>query len=212
MYQQWLQNQPPAKIYKAIFMSFIENISEFTLGDWREIVKMAEPGQPGITKKAWELYQEALSRHHNRLLALNFIAQRNSNNQNRPTPKKLTPTPPSQNRGNHIHSCWQEQSSSPGFTKKLGNSYFQKKYASQWEQSLANCSTLTADFLRNHAGLFHVETTPKYVNISLEIRDIPSLKLNLNKIFDSQEIQSAFSLGFDKFAKVTLRLTSQQNS
>jgi hypothetical protein len=64
----------------------------------------------------------------------------------------------------------------------------------------------TAEFLSQNAGLFHVETTPKFVNISLEIENIPDLKFKLKEVYNATEIQSAFSQGFGKQAKVMLRL------
>ena len=64
--REGLKNSPASKIYKAVFMNFIEKIPEFTLGDWREIVKIASPKEPVTTWKAWELYQESLVRHKNR--------------------------------------------------------------------------------------------------------------------------------------------------
>lgn len=74
--RQGLRGASPTKIYSAIFIAFIENITRFTLGDWREIVKMVEPSQSAITKKAWELYKEAFERHKNRILAMSFVEQR----------------------------------------------------------------------------------------------------------------------------------------
>ncbi|MCW5318016.1 hypothetical protein GTQ43_30880 [Nostoc sp. KVJ3] len=74
--KQGLRGASPTKIYSAIFIAFIENITKFTLGDWREIVKIVEPSQSAITKKAWELYKEAFERHKNRILAMSFVEQK----------------------------------------------------------------------------------------------------------------------------------------
>ena len=79
--REGLKNSPPSKIYKAVFMNFIEKITEFTLGDWREIVKIASPKEPVTTLKAWELYQESLVRHNNRIAALAFVEQREGQKQ-----------------------------------------------------------------------------------------------------------------------------------
>ncbi|WP_193200663.1 DEAD/DEAH box helicase [Nostoc sp. MG11] len=205
LYNQHLNNAPIAQIYKAIFMTFIETITEFTLGDWREIVKMIEPSQPVITKKAWELYQDALVRHKNRRLALCFIEQRKLKEQiNNPAPMKVTTSQTVNQLTPKISSPPESQSKSSAFKKKLGNHYFQNKYAQEWKQSLANCSMFTADFLSSNAGLFHVETTPNFVNISLEIRELPGLKSRLNEICNNTEIQKAFTLGFGKQAQVTI--------
>ena len=205
LYEQKLQNAPPAKIYKAIFMTFIEKISEFTLGDWREIVKMIERSEPNITKKAWELYIEALERHKNRLKALSFIEQRKSLNQDNSPPIRGTTVLPGNKVAHNISSVHKEPLSPP-VKQNNGNSYFLEKYAQEWQQSLAKCSMTTAEFLSQNAGLFHVETTAKFVNISLEIENIPNLKLKLLEVYKSEEIQSAFSQGFGKQAKVMLRL------
>ncbi|KAB8314380.1 DEAD/DEAH box helicase [Tolypothrix campylonemoides VB511288] len=213
LYSQNLKNAPPAKIYKAIFMTFIEKISEFTLGDWREIVKMIEPLEVVITKKAWELYTEALDRHKNRLLALSFIEQRKSKNQDNLAPMRVTTDKSVNQVAAKILSVPEQEPKSPLLKQNLGNPYFQEKYAQEWKQSLAKCSVTTADFLSKNAGLFHVETTPKFVNISLEIENIPNLKLKLKEVYNCTEIQSAFSQGFGKEAKVILRLppTETQN-
>ncbi|BAY42130.1 putative helicase (plasmid) [Nostoc sp. NIES-2111] len=209
LYEQRIKNAQPAKIYKAIFMTFIERISEFTLGDWRAIVNMIEPSELAVTKKAWELYQQALDRHKNRLLALSFIEQRKSKNQNNPPTKVTTDKPLNQGEASRA-SQPKQQPQSPVIKGNLGNAYFQKKYAQQWQKSLANCSGTTAEFLSQNAGLFHVETTPKFVNISLEIENIPDLKLKLKEVYNTTEIQSAFSQGFGKQAKVMLRLAPSQ--
>ncbi|AUB35572.1 Superfamily II DNA or RNA helicase [Nostoc flagelliforme CCNUN1] len=205
--KQRLKNAHPSKIYTAIFMAFIESITKFTLGDWREIVKMVEPTQPLITKKAWELYTEAFERHKNRLLALSFIEQRKSKGQpSSPAAMKETVPQPQEPRTDSISSQKLAQPQSPNFKKNLGNPYFRQKYASEWKQSLEHCSMLTADFLKINAGLFHVETTPQSVNISIEIRGLDGLKSKINEICDQTEIQQAFSQGFGKQAKVMLRL------
>nr|MBA3920226.1 ATP-dependent helicase [Nostocaceae cyanobacterium] len=203
LYQQGLKNQPPAKIYKAIFMGFIENINEFTLGDWREIVKMIEPSEPIITKKAWELYQESLVRYKNRQMALSFIEKRNNQNQNGAREQKV-PT----SSGHQAEQVEVQQSKSSEKVKTVGNPYFQNKYAEQWKESLANMKAITAEFLTNNAGLFHVEIQRKNVNISLEIKASPNLKSQMKEAFDEQEIQAALSLGFGKAAIVMVRLAN----
>ncbi|BAB77405.1 DEAD/DEAH box helicase (plasmid) [Anabaena sp. FACHB-709] len=210
LYEQRLKNAQPAKIYKAIFMTFIERMSEFTLGDWRAIVKMIEPTELAITKKAWELYQEALDRHKNRLLALSFIEQRKLKNQDNPQGIKSTTDKPQTLGSTSKESVPKQQPQSPLIKENLGNVYFQRKYAQEWQKSLAKCSVTTAEFLSQNAGLFHVETTPKFVNISLEIENVPDLKLKLKEVYNSTEIQSAFSQGFGKQAKVMLRLAPSQ--
>ncbi|WP_414552510.1 DEAD/DEAH box helicase [Anabaena sp. CCY 0017] len=205
LYEQRLKNAPPAKVYKAIFMTFIERISDFTLGDWREIVKMVEPLELVITKKAWELYTEALDRHKNRLLALAFIEQRQLKSQGNSPMSVTTEKPGTKVDDNKVSFTGQELKSLPR-AQVFGNPYFQEKYADKWQRSLANCSVRTAEFLSQNAGLFHVETTLKFVNISLEVGNSSHQKLKLKEIYNSKEIRSAFSQGFGKQAKVMLRL------
>lgn len=211
LYEQKLRKSPPAKIYKAIFITFIERISEFTLGDWREIVKMIEPAEPAITKKAWELHLQALDRHKNRLLALSFIEQRKSKNQDNSPPKGATPYLSTQEVAVNSSSVSRQEPQSSRVKENLGNVYFHRKYALEWQKSLVNCSVTTAEFLSKNVGLFHVETTPKFVNISLEIENIPDLKLKLKEVYDSREIHSAFSQGFGKQVRVIVRLAPTQN-
>lgn len=196
--KEGLQKTYPSKVYKTIFMNFIETITEFTLGDWREIVKLAEPLEVVTTKKAWELYQEALLRHKNRIAALGFMEKRKSLNQSdEPVKKDFT-----EQRENSA----QRQLKSPPLTPQIGNPYFQQKYAKQWEESLASCSVSTADFLGKNAGLFHVEVKDKFINISIEIANLDNLKERLKDIKDA-EFQSAFSQGFGKTANVMLRIS-----
>lgn len=210
LYEQNLRKSPASKIYKAIFMTFIERILEFTLGDWREIVKMIEPSELAITKKAWELYTEALVRHKNRLQALSFIEQRQSLHQNKILANSKTREQPHNQVVSHKASLTGQQPQSVVIKANHGNAYFHQKYIQEWQRALANCSEKTSEFLRQNAGLFHVEITPKFVNISLEIKNIPDLKLKLKEVYDSTEIQLAFTQGFGKQAKVMLRLAASQ--
>ena len=71
-----LTSTAPEQIYKAIYTRFIKEIKEFTLGDWRKIVNLVEPGNPVPTRKAWSLYTEAIIRHNNRMAALRAIEKR----------------------------------------------------------------------------------------------------------------------------------------
>ncbi len=204
--REGLKNSPAAKIYKAVFMNFIEKITEFTLGEWREIVKIASPNESVMTLKAWELYQESLVRHKNRIAALAFVEQRQGQKQvdsvatkvdDQPKKTLLPPTA----------SVQRQKQKSFALTPKLGNPYFQEKYALEWKKSLTFCSITTADFLNESTGLFHVEVTAKFVRISLEVVNSPGLKSKLKELYKEIEIQSAFSQGFGKEAKVMLRLT-----
>ncbi|MBD2566013.1 ATP-dependent helicase, partial [Nostoc linckia FACHB-391] len=99
------------------------------------------------------------------------------------------------------------QEKSSKFKKNLGDNYFKMKYKSQWKQSLTYCSMLTGDFLNINAGLFHVETKDVYVNICIEVRELPGLKSKLTEICDPAEIEYAFTQGFGKLAKIMFRLS-----
>jgi len=203
--REGLLNSPASKIYKAVFMNFIEKITEFTLGDWREIVKIASPNEPVMTLKAWELYQESLARHKNRIAALAFVEQRQGKKQDNPVMTKVQEQP-KKALSPPTALVQRQKQKSFALTPKLGNPYFQQKYALEWEKSLTSCSVTVADFLNESAGLFHVELTAKFVRISLEVTNTPDLKSKLKRLYKEAEIQSAFSQGFGKEAKVMLRL------
>ncbi|MEH1978685.1 MAG: DEAD/DEAH box helicase [Nostoc sp.] len=206
--RQGLRGASPTKIYSAIFIAFIENITRFTLGDWREIVKMVEPSQSAITKKAWELYKEAFERHKNRILAMSFVEQKKLKQQG--SSNVATNVTTIEALGQLENSIFWEpkpQEKSSKFKKNLGDSYFKMKYKSQWFESLTYCSMLTGDFLNINAGLFHVETKDVYVNICIEVRELPGLKSKLTEICDPAEIEYAFTQGFGKLAKIMFRLS-----
>ncbi|MCC5621203.1 hypothetical protein LC574_07685 [Nostoc sp. CHAB 5715] len=206
--RQGLRGANPTKIYSAIFIAFIENITRFTLGDWREIVKMVEPSQSAITKKAWELYKEAFERHKNRILAMSFVEQRKLKQQG--SSNVATNATTIEALGQLENSIFWEpkpQEKSSKFKKNLGDNYFRMKYKSQWLESLTYCSMLTGDFLNINAGLFHVETKDVYVNICIEVRELPGLKSKLTEICDPTEIEYAFTQGFGKLAKIMFRLS-----
>jgi len=204
--REGLKNSPASSIYKAVFMGFIEQITDFTLGDWREIVKIASPSEPVTTLKAWELYQESLVRHKNRIAALAFVEQRQSQKQVGDAPTKVLTQPQEGLRPTSSLSQGQQQQQLAPRAKKLGNPYFQEKYAQQWSKSVGFCSVTTTKFLSENTGLFHVEVTAKVVRISLEVANTPDLKSKLKELYKETEIQRAFSQGFGKEAKVMLRL------
>ena len=206
--RQGLRGASPTKIYSAIFIAFIENITRFTLGDWREIVKMVEPSQSAITKKAWELYKEAFERHKNRILAMSFVEQKKLKQQGSSNvATNVTTIEALGQLENSIFSEPKPHQKSSKFKKNLGDNYFRLKYKSQWLESLTYCSMLTGDFLNINAGLFHVETKDVYVNICIEVRELPGLKSKLTEICDAAEIEYAFTKGFGKQAKVMFRLS-----
>jgi len=203
--REGLKNSPASKIYKAVFMNFIEKITDFTLGDWREIVRIASPSEPVTTLKAWELYQESLVRHKNRIAALAFVEQRQGQKQFGGDPTKVESQPKNPLLPTRA-SAQMQKPKSFSLTPKLGNPYFQEKYAREWKESLTSCSVTTADFLSENTGLFHVEVTAKFVRISLEVANTPDLKSKLKELYKETEIQGALSQGFGKEAKVMLRL------
>ena len=206
--RQGLRGASPTKIYSAIFIAFIENITRFTLGDWREIVKIVEPSQSAITKKAWELYKEAFERHKNRILAMSFVEQKKLKQQG--SSNVATNVTTIEALGQLENSIFWEpkpQEKSSKFKKNLGDNYFRVKYKSQWLESLTYCSMLTGDFLNINTGLFHVEIKDVYVNICIEVRELPGLKSKLTEICDPAEIEYAFTQGFGKLAKIMFRLS-----
>ncbi len=191
-----LRRLPTQKAYSAIMIAFIERIAEFTLGDWREIVKLVEPDISKPTAKAWQLYQEALVRHQNRLAALAHLQKRSQLRKNR---SEAGAPDPSQN-----------DRARPGRqnSSKLGNPRFQQKYAQEWKKSLNACSEETANFFRLHAGLFFVEKKISgAVNISIEVNE----PVGLRRIKQT-EIERAFSRGFDGQVNVMFRVSLNQST
>ncbi len=195
-----LTSGQPDQIYKAIFMRFIKEIKEITLGDWRKIVNLVEPDNPVHTKKAWSLYQEATLRHNNRMAAIRAIEKRDE-----AEPFLHEQNSPSLHQGFlKTHDLSRTQKFTPS-KQLLGNPYFKQKYAKEWLNSLAKCSESTAEFLNQNAGLFHVQPSASSVNISIEVSNIPDLKLKLKQIKQT-ELHSAFSNGFGLKAAVMFRL------
>ncbi|MBE9003210.1 hypothetical protein IQ274_34885 [Nostoc sp. LEGE 12447] len=169
---------------------------------------MVEPSQSAITKKAWELYKEAFERHKNRILAMSFVEQKKLKQQG--SSNVATNVTTIETLGQLENSIFWEpkpQEKSSKFKKNLGDNYFRVKYKSQWKESLTYCSMLTGDFLNINAGLFHVEVKDVYVNICIEVRELPGLKCKLTEICDPAEIEYAFTQGFGKLAKIVFRLS-----
>ena len=195
-----LKNAKPAEIYKAIYMTFIEKISEFTLGDWRAIVALVEPEERWITKKAYELYVEGLTRHKNRLAALAF---REKNRQKELLQKAPQQTIKTQQIAENIKNTPPEST-----TIKPGIPLIQKKYAQQWQlslQHLAKESQETAHFLQHKGGLFAVEKTiAKALNITIEVWKSDEIKCL--KLLHQEDFNRIFSNGFNQTAKVMFRL------
>ncbi|AUB42320.1 Superfamily II DNA or RNA helicase [Nostoc flagelliforme CCNUN1] len=52
-----------------------------------------------------------------------------------------------------------------------------------------------------------METKDVYVNICIEVRELPGLKSKLTEICDPAEIEYAFTQGFGKLAKIMFRLS-----
>ena len=195
-----LKNAKPSEIYKAIYMTFIEKISEFTLGDWRAIVPLVEPQERWITKKAYELYVEGLKRHKNRLAALAF---REKNRQ-----KELLQKVPQENM--KIPQTTENIKTAPpeNRPKKAGIPLIEKKYDKQWQlslQHLAKKSQETANFLQHNGGLFAVEKTiTQTLNITVEVWKSEEIKCL--KLLHQEDFNRIFSTGFNQAAKVMFRL------
>ncbi len=190
-------NGSPEDIYKGIYRKFIEIVEKFTLGDWRRIVKIVEPNELVPTKKAWELYQDGLLKHKNRLAALAAIEQRQKREKIKADSlRKELGSPPQPSKVIEV-------------VKKpanVGNPDVKRQYNNQWILALSRCMDSTKDFLSNHAGLFHVEFIGYGVNISIELENVPDLKDKLKDIRDS-ELQDAFGAIFAKKANIMFRLS-----
>ncbi|MFB2921818.1 DEAD/DEAH box helicase [Aerosakkonema sp. BLCC-F2] len=187
----------PDKIYKAIFRQFIKIIDDFSLGDWRRIVKLVEPTHTIPTKIAWELYLEGKLKHQNRLAALEAMSKRKSLEQQKLTSQPPQPPQPAQK----IVALQQKTKGLPA----VGNPDIRKKYARQWKLFLSRCHSSTAEFLRENAGLFSVEDSDTYCNISIELRNVPELKTQRLHLKEA-EFLAALSEVFGKKASIMFRL------
>ena len=190
-----LRRLPTSKAYSAIFRANIEQILDFTLGDWRKIVKLVEPDTPKATLKAWQLYQEARVRHDNRLAALAHLQRR------RDAVEKSSEAKRKKEEARRKKEEANDKVSSS--QKALGNIRFRKKYAAEWSLSLEACSPDTANFFKKKAGLFFVEKKLSgTVNISIEVND----PVGLRRI-KQDEIERAFSKGFDGNVNLMFRVS-----
>ena len=196
---EYLKPGQPEQIYRAIFRQFIEKILEFSLGDWRKIVRLAEPDNPMPTRKAWELYQEAALRHNNRIAALRTLEQRQSKERAQQSMQKELA----------IKQARSFAATELPETKVVGSPQVQQQYATQWERSLLLCTKTTAGFLSQNAGLFYVEKTPDGMNICIEIAPVENLKQWLKSIKEA-EVQLAFSSGFQRSATIMFRLANSE--
>ncbi|HEY9860191.1 MAG TPA: helicase-related protein, partial [Candidatus Obscuribacterales bacterium] len=184
--------------YEAIYKKFIAQIDKFTLGDWRKIVRIVEPGEfSSPTKKAWDLYQQGLVKHRNRLAAIAAIKQRQEQ-------EKIRASTTQQHRAEPFKSSVVQVIKKPA---TLGNPVVKKQYSTQWMLALSRCIESTRNFLTDHAGLWSVEETDYTVNISIEIENVPELKAKIRLIGEA-ELQEAFSATFGKKASVMFRLST----
>lgn len=184
----------PEKIYKAIFRNFIQIIDDFSLGDWRRIVKLVEPNNTISTKIAWELYLEGKVKHQNRLAAISAIEERKLLEQQKLTSQQQQPQ-------QQIVAIKQKVNPLPA----VGNPAVGKKYALKWKLFLSRCPSSTAEFLSKNAGLFSVEDGDSYCNISIELRNVPELKAQRLHLKQA-ELSAALSEVFGKKASVMFRL------
>lgn len=185
--------------YKEIFKHFIKKIEFFTLGDWRQIVKIVEPSVTVPTKKAWSLYQEGILKYKNRLAAISSIEQRQQRDvAKQESIKKQLSTP---SKTNNVVQVVKQPVT-------VGNPQVKKKYQREWMLALSRCIESSRNFLDNHGGLFHVEDNGDVVNISIELENVPDLKARLKTIGEI-ELNEAFSASFGKKASVMFRLTAR---
>ena len=133
-------------------------------------------------------------KHQNRLAALEAISKRQSLEQQKLTSQPKKPSQPTQK----IVALQQKTKALPA----VGNPDIRKKYARQWKLFLSRCHSSTAEFLRENAGLFSVEDSDTYCNISIELRNVPELKAHLKEA----EFLVALSEVFGKKASIMFRL------
>ncbi|AFZ11427.1 type III restriction protein res subunit [Crinalium epipsammum PCC 9333] len=184
----WLRQEKPDanNVYKALFKHFITTLDKFTLGDWREIVKLINKSEENTTKLAWELYQEGRLKYHARVAALIAIEKRNAQVKNQVSSDTI---------GTSVTGKVQ-----------VGNQILQKQYEQQWRNAINSCQETTQEFLMEYTGLFNVQFIGSTnVNISLEVENIPELKTVMRSINES-ELTSAFGKAFAKKAAVMFRI------
>jgi len=187
-----LRQKPSNEAYKNIFTNFIITIDEFTLGDWREIVKIVEPDVEVPSRNAWKLYLEGKRRHKNRIAALNHLKKR----------KQLeiaanTPTSPKKSElASNLNPS----------TAKLGDRNLLKIYEKEWWDSLAELPIELQEFLCDNGGLFFVDLLPRIGQISLEVKLDPILRK-----FKQKEVEIAFGKGFNKPVHLMFRLATSDN-
>ena len=214
-------NGQPSKIYKAIFMGFIETIQDFTLGDWREIVILSQAQEEIPTKKAWKLYQEAYQRYKNRVAALSYIEERKKKNLQDSIAKEnlafsgktrnkilanlegASLTQSTETKEKELKYC----STNPLLTPQLGKPEITHKYRLQWKKSInliSQHSPQAAKFLSESSGLFNVENTRFTIIVTVEVLE-EGLKLFRSEI-KQPVLNECFSKGFGKPVKVMFRL------
>jgi hypothetical protein len=219
-------NGKPNQIYKAIFMRFIETIQDFTLGEWREIVVLAQSPEVIPTKKAWELFQEAYRRYKNRVAALAYIEARKQATAQSSTAKESPAFSGQRKKLANLEVAARNQGTKTlkqelkeGSTKALvvpqvGNPEVGYKYRTQWSTTLNlvyGNSPKAAEFLSKSAGLFQVESSRFTMNVTVEVLE-EGLKLFRSQI-KQPVLNECFSIGFGKPVKVMFRLpTTLMNS
>ena len=198
-----LRQLPTPEAYKAIFMGLITTIIEYSLGDWREIVKMVEPKEALHSQKAWQLYQEAKVRHKNRMAALAHLKKRQqkqlpvTNNQ---LPNKQLPVA-SEQLPNDSQTLVTGHCSLVTEIKSVGNDYFRQRYEQEWCESLSELNSEYAEFFQKNAGLFFVEQAKGQLNISIEV-----INSDLVRKLRQTEVETAFSKGFNSQVNVMFRM------
>ncbi|MDJ0718091.1 MAG: DEAD/DEAH box helicase [Prochloraceae cyanobacterium] len=196
---QRLKQLPTKEAYKAIFMGLISKINHYTLGDWREIVRMVEPSESKYSQKAWQLYNEALIRHKNRLAALAHVQKRQ---------QRVTLTSKSQQHIKNDDNPLQkepnrENQQETQNAKLVGNPDFKSRYSQEWNRSVSHLQPDIAQFFTREAGLFFVEKSHNVFNISIEV-----INSDWVKRLRQKQVEEAFTKGFNCQVNLMFRIAT----
>ncbi|MDJ0727874.1 MAG: DEAD/DEAH box helicase [Prochloraceae cyanobacterium] len=197
-----LKQLPSERAYKSIFTNFIITLAEFTLGDWREIVKMIEPDRQVPSRQAWQLYLEGKTRHQNRIAALAHLKRRqlqklaaNGDPEAIASLKQLDLEKKTNGVLPNSKTSLQAQ--------KIGERHFSETYRSQWQLSLQQLPAELGEFLLDNAGLFFVDLSSTIAQISIEVKPAPMLRK-----FKQKEVEIAFSIGFKQPVHLMFRINN----
>ena len=196
-----LKQLSSVEAYKRIFSNFIMTIDEFSLGDWREIVKMVESDLEVPSRQAWKLYNEGKTRHQNRLAALAHLKRKQLQVLAAKGSLQAIAKLEALERERKQASEAQEKNKLTS-AKRIGDPFQARVYQTQWQESLQQLSEELRDFLSENGRLFFVDLSPQRGQISIEVRATPMLRKLKQK-----EIETAFSLGFKQKVDLMFRIS-----